>query len=103
VTYQPYITQTDLAIRQNIPIPGSSSLQVSLDIFNFWNLIDSESGLVQYVNYGTVTPVSYDGVTDDGRPIYELRNVVTDPDTDIFQYNDLRSRWRARLGVRWSF
>jgi hypothetical protein len=103
VTYQPYITQTDLAIRQNIPIPGNSSLQISLDIFNFWNLIDSESGLVQYVNFGTVTPVTYDGVTDDGKPIYTLLNVVTDPDTDIFQYNDLRSRWRARLGVRWSF
>ena len=103
VTYQPYITQTDLAIRQNIPIPGNTSLQVSLDIFNFWNMIDSESGLVQYVNFGTVTPVAYDGVTDDGKPIYELLNVVTDPDTDIFQYNDLRSRWRARLGVRWSF
>ncbi len=104
VTNQPYITQTDLAIRQNIPIPGNSSLQVSLDIFNFWNMIDSESGLVEYVSFGTVEPVRYIGVTDDGKPIYELRDVVTDPENNsIFQYNDIRSRWRARLGVRWSF
>ncbi|MGD8439683.1 MAG: carboxypeptidase regulatory-like domain-containing protein [Holophagae bacterium] len=103
-TNQPWVTQTDLAIRQNIPIPGKSSLQISLDIFNFWNLIDDKSGLVRYVAFGTVSPVSYEGVTDDGKPIYELRSVVTDPeDTDIFTYNDLRSRWRARLGVRWSF
>ncbi len=73
VNNQPYITQTDLAIRQNIPIPGNSSLQISLDIFNFWNLIDSDSGVVEYVNFGTVTPVTYRGVTDDGKPIYELR------------------------------
>ncbi len=102
-TNQPWVTQTDLAIRQNIPVPGNSSLQISLDIFNFWNLIDDESGLVRFVRFGTVSPVTYQGVNDEGKPIYQLRSVVTDPDTDIYTYNDLRSRWRARLGVRWSF
>ncbi|HSN55471.1 MAG TPA: hypothetical protein VLT32_12410, partial [Candidatus Sulfomarinibacteraceae bacterium] len=101
---QPWVTQTDLAIRQNIPIPGNSSLQISLDIFNFWNLVDEDSGLVRYVAFGTVTPVTYRGVNDEGKPIYELRGIVTDPeDNEIFTYNDLRSRWRARLGVRWTF
>ncbi len=100
---QPYVTQTDLAIRQNIPVPGNSSLQLTFDIFNFWNLVDDESGRVRYVSFGTVSPVTYRGVTDDGKPIYELRNVVTDPDTNIFSTDDFRSRWRARLGIRWSF
>jgi len=100
----PWITQTDLAIRQNIPIPGNSSLQVSLDIFNFWNLIDDESGHVQFVSFGTQTPITYEGVTDDGLPIYELRNIVTNPDENpLYQIDNLRSRWRMRLGVRWSF
>jgi hypothetical protein len=100
----PWITQTDLAIRQNIPIPGSSSLQVSLDIFNFWNLIDDESGHVQYVPFGTLQPITYEGVTDDGRPIYELNSMVTDPDDNpIYETDNIRSRWRMRLGVRWSF
>ncbi|HSL16997.1 MAG TPA: TonB-dependent receptor [Methylomirabilota bacterium] len=104
VVNQPWVTQTDLAIRQNIPIPGNSSLQISLDIFNFWNLVDEDSGLVRYVAFGTVTPVTYRGVNDEGKPIYELRGIVTDPEeNDIFTYNDLRSRWRARLGVRWTF
>jgi hypothetical protein len=103
-TNQPYTNQTDLAIRQNIPIPGSSSLQISFDIFNFWNLIDSESGLIRYANNGDVDPVVYRGVTDDGLPIYELANFVTNPDEfDTFEYNDQASRWRLRLGVRWSF
>jgi hypothetical protein len=104
VSQQPWVTQTDVSIRQNIGIPGRSSLQITLDIFNFWNLIDSDSGLVRYVNFGTVTPITYQGVTEDGKPIYELRGVVTDPENnDIFTFNDLRSRWRMRLGIRWSF
>ncbi len=71
---QPYVTQTDLSIRQQIPIPGRSSLQLTFDIFNFWNLIDGDSGLVRYVPFGTVTPVIYRGLDEDtGNPIYELQ------------------------------
>jgi hypothetical protein len=100
----PWVTQTDLAIRQNIPIPGRSSLQVSLDIFNFWNLIDSDSGHVKYIQYGTLNPVEYQGTTDDGLPIYELERIVTDPeDNPLYTTDNTRSRWRLRLGVRWSF
>jgi hypothetical protein len=104
VSGQPWVTQTDIAVRQNIPLPGIHSLQISLDVFNFWNLIDDESGHVNYIPFGTVTPVSYEGVTDDGKPIYELRSIVTDPEnTDLYTTNDLKSRWRARLGIRWTF
>ncbi|HSO22531.1 MAG TPA: carboxypeptidase regulatory-like domain-containing protein, partial [Chondromyces sp.] len=101
---QPYVTQTDLSIRQNIPVPGSSSLQVLFDIYNFWNMIDEDSGWVRYVPFGTVQPVTYVGASDDGKPIYTLRNVVLDPEANsIFSVDNLRSRWRMRLGVRWSF
>ena len=103
VNNQPYFMQTDLSFRQNIPIPGRSSFQVSLDIFNFWNMIDSDSGVVEYVPYGTVDPVRYQGTSDEGLPIYELRSEVLYPDTNIFRIDDLRSRWKARVGVRWSF
>jgi len=101
----PWITQTDLAIRQNIPIPGRSSLQVSLDIFNFWNLIDDESGHVRYVPFGTLQSIEYQGVSEDGRPIYELVDPrITDPDDNpLYETDNIRSRWRLRLGVRWSF
>ena len=101
---QPYVTQTDLGIRQNIPIPGDSSLQVSLDIANFWNLIDSNSGLVQYIPLGYYAAVTYRGMNEDGKPIYQLGNVITDPeDNSVYDYNYLNSRWKLRLGLRWSF
>jgi hypothetical protein len=100
----PWVTQTDLAIRQNIPLPGRHSLQLSVDIFNFWNLIDDESGHLQYVQFGTITPIEYEGVTEDGIPIYTLGSVITDPeDTPLYDTDNLRSRWRLRFGVRWSF
>ena len=104
-SHQPYVTQTDLSIRQQIPIPGRSSLQVAFDIFNFWNLIDGDSGWVRYVPFGTVTPVIYRGLDDaTGNPIYELTRVVTEPeDNPIFSTDNLQSRWRMRLGVIWSF
>jgi hypothetical protein len=103
VNNAPYFMQTDLSFRQNIPIPGRSSFQISLDIFNFWNMIDNDSGVVEYVPYGTVDPVRYEGTSDDGLPIYTLRNEVLYPDTNIFRIDDLRSRWKARVGLRWSF
>ncbi len=100
----PWLTQTDLAIRQNIPIPGNSSLQISLDIFNFWNLIDSDSGIKWYVPFGTLNSIEYQGTSDDGLPIYELESIVTDPENNsLYEYDNVRSRWRLRLGLRWSF
>jgi hypothetical protein len=101
---QPWVTQTDLSIRQNIPVPGRSSFQLSLDIMNFWNLIDNESGHVNYMAFGTVRPYSYEGVTDEGIPIVSLRYEVLYPDTTpLFQTQELNSRWKARIGLRWSF
>jgi hypothetical protein len=37
-------------------------------------------------------------VTADGRPIYSLRNLETPIELD-----NERSRWRAKLGLRWTF
>ncbi len=101
---QPWVTQTDLSIRQNIPIPGRSHFQLSLDIMNFWNLIDDESGHVRYMAFGTVRPYVWTGNTDDGKPIIELRREVTDPENyPLFQTQELNSRWKLRLGLRWTF
>ena len=47
---------------------------------------------------------TYEGVTDDGTPIYELNDEVLNPDENsIYEVDNIRSRWRMRLGVRWSF
>lgn len=99
----PWNHTLDLHIDQQIPLRGTN-FSVTLDIVNLANLIDEDSGLLRYVNFGAVTPVEYQGMTDDGKPIYELFRVVTDPEKNsIFETHNVRSRWRGKLGVRWSF
>lgn len=96
----PWTHTVDLHIAQQIPMPYGE-LEVTADIFNLMNIFDSDSGHVRYVPFGTIEPVAYQGMTDDGKPIYELLDAVTEG--DYFSLDNLRSRWRAKLGVRYSF
>ncbi|MCH9648306.1 MAG: carboxypeptidase regulatory-like domain-containing protein [Deltaproteobacteria bacterium] len=99
----PWTSSVDLRLAQDIPI-GGSKVQVTLDVLNFLNLLDSGSGHVRFASFNSVTPFNFEGVTDDGRPIYGLDGIVTDPDNeDKFTLDNLRSRWQAKLGVRWTF
>ena len=98
----PWVHQWDVKFAQDIPIKNQK-IQITLDILNFWNLFDDESGLVRYVPFSEVSPVTFRGVdAATGKPIYELGSVVFNPD-QRFVFDDLRSRWQAKLGVRWTF
>jgi hypothetical protein len=87
----------DLRLAQEVPV-GYGSLQVTLDVLNLANLFDEDSGLVRFVNFGTTTVANLEGVTADGKPIYRLRSLETP-----YQIDNERSRWRAKLGLRWTF
>ncbi len=104
-SWAPWTTTLDLGIRQRMPFFAGTNFELTLDILNFLNLLDSDSGHVRFVRFGTVTPFSYQGVDQaTGKPIYELRNIVTSPETSsMFQLDNLRSRWQLKLGARWSF
>lgn len=99
----PWYHTLDLHLAQQIPV-SRTSLEVTLDLQNLGNLFDSSSGLLKYVPFSTVTPVEIEGFTEDGRPRYSLRSVVTDPDNNsIYAIHNIESRWRAKLGLRWNF
>jgi hypothetical protein len=93
----PWSSTLDLRLAQQVPI-GYGNLEVTLDVLNLANLFDEDSGLVRFVNFGTTTVANLEGVTADGRPIYSLRNLETPIELD-----NERSRWRAKLGLRWTF
>lgn len=93
----PWSSSLDLRVAQEIPV-GFGNLQVTLDLLNLANLLDRDNGLVRYVNFGTFTVASYNE-TADGQVVYELGNL----DQDLFAIDNERSRWRAKLGVRWTF
>ncbi len=99
----PWSHSLDLRLAQDIPIKNSS-LQLTFDIVNLGNMLDSDSGLLRFANFNTVTPARYDGVTSDGIPRYTLFGIVTDPENNArFQTHNLNSRWKMKLGVRWTF
>lgn len=99
----PWTGTLDLHIAQQIPMPYGE-LEVTADVFNLLNMFDSDAGLVRFVNFGTLTPADYRGTNADGKPIYYLYSSVLNLDTNsIYTTDNLRSRWRAKLGVRYSF
>ncbi len=51
-----------------------------------------------------MTPATFVRTDPSGVPIYRLANFVTDPDSNTkFQTHNLNSRWKIKLGIRWSF
>ncbi len=100
----PWWEQLDLKIAQNIPV-GYGALEATLEIANLMNLLDKDAGHVEYVRYGNVQAVRYAGTQpDSGLPIYQLRYAVSNPEEyPLFEIDQIRSRWRAKVGLRWSF
>lgn len=77
--------------------------QLSFDILNLVNMLDSDSGVVKFVNFNTVTPVTFSGIdAASGKPIYTA-NPAALRDGSQFTTADIRSRWQAKLGLRISF
>jgi hypothetical protein len=100
----PWTHSLDLHVAQEIPI-RNSNVELTFDILNLMNLIDEDSGNFRFVNFSTVEPVSYAGFDPaTGKPRYGLQRIVTDPgNNDRFTFHNINSRWRAKLGVRWTF
>ncbi|NHZ72966.1 MAG: hypothetical protein GWP16_00645 [Nitrospirae bacterium] len=99
----PWFHTLDIHLAQDIPIKNTN-LQVTFDILNFVNLLDSEAGSNSYANFNTLSPISYEGITDDGKPIYGLSRVITDPsNNNKYDFHSLHSRWRMKWGIRWTF
>ena len=96
----PWNTQVDFRWAIDVPV-SAVKIQVTADILNVLNLIDSDKGKQKYTRFGEVSPVSYNGVdAATGKLKYTV--FFTDPGRR-FDLDDVRSRWQAKLGVRLSF
>ncbi len=100
----PWVRRLDFHYGIELPI---SAVRVELtgDLINLENLIDNEEGVVEFVPFGTTTPITVAG-TDPatGKQIWRqnFSNSITDP-ARAFSTSDTLSRWQARLGARLSF
>ena len=97
----PWSHSLDVSIAQDIPV-GKGRFQLTFDLINLGNLLDDDSGLVRYAEFNAITPWELEGVTNDGRPILSLRNVARGTE-DLYRIHNTNSRWRGKIGIRYSF
>lgn len=113
----PWVHRFDLKIAQDFKLKVGNSmntLQVSLDIFNVGNLINSAWGVTKSTsssNYGKL--LNYTG-TKDGAPVYSLYSynsknkyyenpTLTEKSTTFTNYNNSSNCWQLQIGVRYIF
>jgi len=93
----PWRGRWDVKILQDLKVSEDNSLQFSIDILNFGNLISSDWGLVQQPNAVQPIGVSVDG---SGTPTYTFSSDLK----DTFVYDaSLLSRWQVQFGLRYTF
>ncbi|MGD9899506.1 MAG: TonB-dependent receptor [Calditrichaceae bacterium] len=101
----PWYTQMDLRILQDfyVNIGGKkNTFQLSLDILNVANFINSDWGVREIKS--TETPLSFEGYNASGEPIYSFPLYGGEPLSESFNDDtSLDSRWRAQIGLRYIF
>ena len=97
----PWMTTLDLKIIQEIPdLWGMGNFQLSLDVLNVLNLIDSQLGWVERTQYNYQI-VDYEGIDPaSGRAVYSFNK---SSNNTPFDADDLLSRWAMQFGIRYSF
>ncbi len=100
----PFTHQIDLRIAQDLGLnvgDSANRLQISLDIFNVGNLINNNWGVV-YGNPFAYRIIDFEGYAADGTtPTFTFSE--EDLGNDRFSIADRVSRWRARIGLRYTF
>lgn len=95
----PWYNHWDLRILQDFNLPQNQTIQLSLDLLNAGNLINSGWGVRQFSTYTGLTQPLAVQVTN-GVPAY---NFDTAQKTTYFNDFSLLSRWQMQLGLRFIF
>ncbi|QCX00304.1 TonB-dependent receptor [Aggregatimonas sangjinii] len=93
----PWRSSWDVKILQDIKINEKNKFQLSLDVLNVGNLINSNWGVTERVSFDQVLGVSVD---ENNVPTYTYDENLVDTFTADTR---LLSRWRAQVGVRYIF
>ncbi len=98
----PWRSRWDVKLLQdfnfNVADGKQNTIQLSVDILNFGNLLNSEWGVVQQPN--SLSPISVDNIDANGVPTFTF-----DPSLEETFGVDasLNSRWQMQLGLRYIF
>ncbi|MBI4535180.1 MAG: TonB-dependent receptor [Ignavibacteriae bacterium] len=106
---EPWSHQIDLRLSQEIPTIAGQKFEITVDILNVLNLLNSNWGWVrntgpnQTVNMLSFRSFETAAGPDYGKPRYQwlgLKN--TDGEADPFTPDNILSRWQMQIGVRYT-
>lgn len=98
----PWTNSLDFRLAFDLPVQRRS-VQLTLDVQNFANLLGNEWGLVRFPNFNEISPVRFDGIdAATGKMIYNLTPMKAMTFRE-FQTDDPRSRWQAQMGIRFRY
>ena len=99
----------DFKFAQDIYVSGGDikhTLQLTFDLFNLGNLINSDWGRMYYVGNKALQLIDFDGFVDDANGDYTPTFTFDAPDGDVWDIDDIgvqSSRWQAQIGLRYIF
>ena len=107
VARTPWEGTIDLRFLQNVNL-GRNTLQFSLDVFNFSNLINNQWGRKYFVSFGNYSLLDFEGFQEGTTiPTYTVDSNVLDgeePWEDNIDVDGFRSSiWQMQLGLRYIF
>ena len=99
----PWTYSLDFHIGVDVPV-GRNEVEFFFDVQNLVNAFSSASGLVEFAFFQNLQAVRSSVDPETGRYVYSLNTPARPGFTgDRFTRDDLRSRWQAQLGLRYSF
>jgi hypothetical protein len=97
----------DLQLAQEIQTVRGQRVEITANVLNVLNLLNSDWGQRRFVQFDNVAIWDFEGYTEDGRPVIEFDDgeldAIVDDRESLYQTSDLGSRWQLQLGVRYSF
>jgi hypothetical protein len=98
----PWYSNFDLRILQDFAIQGAGKrhgFQLSLDVLNVGNLLNSDWGVRKVASASATSPLRFIRFNDAGAPVFNF----TGPSVTFIDDPGLLSRWRAQVGLRYFF
>ena len=75
-----------------------NTIQLSVDIINFGNMLNPEWGVIQLPR--TVTPITVQGVDNNNTPWFSFD---TNLNNSYVQDVSINSKWQMQIGIRYIF
>ncbi len=104
----PWLHRFDIRIAQDFQVKVGATkhkLQLTADIINFGNMLNSKWGIpqnAQISNYGKI--LKYEGVDDSNRPVFSMYKVNGEYPTKTYDTNMSYSNcWKLQLGIKYFF